>query len=264
MAFFDLFNKLPSSIVTRTASSRLGKIWTLFSEKADEIQALQVQMRTLRSINDAEGRLLDYIGGIVGESRDGRDDPEYRLFIKIAIAKNNSSGSIPEVINITRTISGNQAFLLNELFESPDENFLDAEGFFDGQSTFSPGLRRDRAFEIQFEGPVQTLQIPKNLPKAINQIRAGGIFAKVRAIFKATANPEITIVRSIAAQIASATAQSISPHRSIACTYSAVPVNDSAPLGLMDGQALWDASGFFSGTSGIAPTGYLTITEQEV
>ncbi len=264
MAFFDLFNKLPSSIVSRVASSRIGKVWQLFSEKADEVKSLQMQMRMLRSINDAEGKLLDLIGDIVGETRDGRDDAEYRLFIKIAIAKNNSSGSIPEIIEIARTISGNQAFLLNELFEAADEHFFDAEGFFDGQSTFSPGLRRDRAFEIEFEGPIQTLQIPKNLAKAINQIRSGGIFAKVRAIFNATATPAIAGIRSISAEIATTAAMAITPHRSIACTYSAVPINDSPSTGLMDGQSLWDASGFFSGTSGIAPTGHLTITEQEV
>lgn len=263
MAFVVLFKKFPSSIMTRAASSRLAKLWQLFSEKLEEIKSVQSSMRILRSINDAEGKILDYIGGIVGELRDGREDSEYRLFIKIAIAKNNCSGSIPEILEIARAISAGQSFAFNELYEIPDEFFWDANGYFDAQRPLSPGSRRERAFELEFTGDLQTLQVPKNLPKAVDQIRAGGIFAKVHAVFNAAASIVINPTRALAADYTMTAQPSPTPTHSEVGVYEGIPLNDVGQLGLMDGQDMWDALAFFSGTTGVAPTAYLTITEAE-
>ena len=264
MAFFDLFKKFPSTLLSRDPASFVGRIWLLFSEKMDEVTALQVSMKVLRSIDDAEGKILDLIGDMVGESRDGRDDPEYRLFIKIAIAKNNCSGSIPEIIKIAKVISGDQTFRLNELYETPDERFFDAEGTFNALSTFSPGLRRERAFEVEFEGPIQTLQIPRNLPKAIRQIKAGGVHAKVRGIFDSVMQSGPVGTRTIGASISRSGTSTPSPVRTIIADYMGIPINDSPAFGLMDGQSVWGNTGYFSGITGISPTGILTITEAAV
>lgn len=264
MGMFDLFKKFPSSIVTRVQSSKVGKLWQLYSEKLDEFDTLRISLGVLRDINSAEGVILDRIGDIVGETRDGREDQEYRLFVKIAIAKNLCGGSIPEIITIAKLISIGQTFKITELHDLPVEYFLDGDGLFNGSSTFYPGRRREGAFEIEFEGDIHTLTLPKGLTKAVNQIRAAGIKGTVRALLHAPNSPSPTPRRATDLVRTNGLSSAPEPRRVLQQFYTGKPMVDASGTGLMDGGGLWDATEFFSGTSGIAPTGVLVFSEVEV
>lgn len=53
-----------------------------------------------RFIDHAYGASLDLLGRIVGEGRDGRDDPSYRVRIRARIKVNQSTGSIPDMLAV--------------------------------------------------------------------------------------------------------------------------------------------------------------------
>lgn len=61
----------------------------------------QVYERAL-DIDDGEGGLLNIIGRIVREARDGRSDPDYRRGLRTRILINRSQGRIPDLIGILR------------------------------------------------------------------------------------------------------------------------------------------------------------------
>lgn len=66
-----------------------------------ELGTAQVYERVL-DIDLAEGGLLDRLGKIVREAREGRLDPEYRRAIRTRILINRSQGRIPDLIEIVR------------------------------------------------------------------------------------------------------------------------------------------------------------------
>jgi len=264
MGLFALFQKFPSSLISRVQTSRIGLLWQIYSEKLDEFEGVRAGMAILRDLNAAEGEILDRMGSIVGETRDGRDDEEFRLFIKIAISKNISSGSIPEIIQIAKVISGTQSFKLTELHDLPVDYFFDGNKMLDGTRVMSPGRRREGAFEVEFSGDIHTLQIPKNLSKAVGQIRAAGIQGAVRALMFAPNMITPLINRSgrlTRTQIR--TAQPISS-RSTKILYFGKPAIDAPGVGLMDGLGLWNGAGNFGGTDGITPSGRLIYSERTV
>lgn len=55
-------------------------------------------------LDTATGVWLEYLGAIVGESREGDSDADYRRFIKARILANRSSGTIDEVLTIVALI----------------------------------------------------------------------------------------------------------------------------------------------------------------
>lgn len=56
------------------------------------------------SLDEASSYYLDRIGAIIGESRDYRDDHEYKLAILVRIISNNGGGTPEEIILILRSI----------------------------------------------------------------------------------------------------------------------------------------------------------------
>lgn len=56
----------------------------------------------LRNIDTGEGVQLDAIGRIVGRSRLGLDDPDYRIALRAQIRINRSSGRPEDLIDVTR------------------------------------------------------------------------------------------------------------------------------------------------------------------
>lgn len=57
-------------------------------------------------LDTATGVWLEYLGGIVGENREGYNDTDYRGFIKARILANKSSGTIDEVLTILAMVLG--------------------------------------------------------------------------------------------------------------------------------------------------------------
>lgn len=64
------------------------------------------QIRYAQKLDDAYGDMLDKWGEMVGISRQGRADDEYRIQIKAKIAINISKGTIDEVASIFNLLTG--------------------------------------------------------------------------------------------------------------------------------------------------------------
>lgn len=77
------------------------------------------------SIDDATGKLLEYIGGMVGEYRDGRSDADFRTGIYTQITINTADGSRESIRSILMTVTGAKAVKLLPLY--PAELFITIE-----------------------------------------------------------------------------------------------------------------------------------------
>lgn len=63
----------------------------------DELEQGFSDIKKSRNIDQATGKSLDYLGGNVGQLRQGEDDDLYRLLIKTRIIANLSNGDIPTI-----------------------------------------------------------------------------------------------------------------------------------------------------------------------
>ena len=71
----------------------------------DQLQVIENELqkfKNVRNIDDATGVVLDSIGEIVGEDRNGREDNEYRIAIKYRIVLNYSNGEPESLIQAVR------------------------------------------------------------------------------------------------------------------------------------------------------------------
>ncbi len=64
-----------------------------------------------RTLDDAEGVWLDFLGKIAGELRRGRSDTDYRYAIRVRIRVNRSKGRAVDVIDVARLLSSTATYL---------------------------------------------------------------------------------------------------------------------------------------------------------
>lgn len=82
-----------------------------------EIQAVEdaaFQIIDVLHVDLATGDLLDKIGQIVGESREGRGDDLFKVFVKVRILINKSSGTIDELLTIFKLLEPTAAGRITE------------------------------------------------------------------------------------------------------------------------------------------------------
>jgi hypothetical protein len=69
----------------------------------------------IQNIDTAEGAELDVFGRIVGQPREGRGDPKYRLWVKTRVRINRSNGTVPEIVGVfTALVSGTSPVIVTE------------------------------------------------------------------------------------------------------------------------------------------------------
>ena len=108
-------------------SSSLNNIISIISKQLDILEDELWNLIDKRSIETATGEQLDEIGIIVGESRLGRTDSEYRAAIQTRITINNAGGDRNTIIFIAKQLTGATKITLIESF--PGKLFLFFEGF---------------------------------------------------------------------------------------------------------------------------------------
>lgn len=92
-----------TKIAQSRPSSRLSekenflKLIKLFVDKAQEVEDALLELASQKDLDTVVGVWLDYLGKIVDAPRDGREDEDYRKFIRLKIGINKSDGS-PDVV----------------------------------------------------------------------------------------------------------------------------------------------------------------------
>jgi hypothetical protein len=84
-----------------------------------QVQALEDALFSVLEetpISTAVGAQLDGLGSIVGEAREGRADPDYRIAILARIRINLSSGTPEDIIALIRAVLGPVTVKLTEYF----------------------------------------------------------------------------------------------------------------------------------------------------
>jgi len=84
-----------------------------------QIQDIENKVRVLYfrySIEYSSGKMLDNIGEIIGQSRKGMDDENYRKFIRAKIGLNSSEGNIDHIIKVWKLLTGTDNVELQEIF----------------------------------------------------------------------------------------------------------------------------------------------------
>lgn len=83
------------------------KIASLFRAIAAQAQAIEHALFDLfskRGPSNAEGAQMDRLGKVVGQVRQGADDPTYALYIKARTKLNRSSGTIEDIVAVFHAV----------------------------------------------------------------------------------------------------------------------------------------------------------------
>ncbi len=83
---------------------RIEALLTGYLEQVQELEDSLWDLRTLRSLDLAEGEQLDRLGEIVGQARGGLDDDNYRQLIRARIQANRSDGQADRLLLIARLV----------------------------------------------------------------------------------------------------------------------------------------------------------------
>ncbi len=92
----------------------LTEFLTVFVDQIQELEDVYFQIFENRTIDTAVGEQLDGLGEIIGEDREGRDDDEYRLALRVRILLNKCSGSPEQIIEIMSLATGGRTVHLVE------------------------------------------------------------------------------------------------------------------------------------------------------
>jgi hypothetical protein len=95
--------------------SNLTALLDSWTAQIQELEAVFFDLLEDRTIDNAVGEQLDVLGRIVGEPRSGKDDDDYRLWIKGRISANTSSGTPEDILNLIDLLVSN-TFNINEWF----------------------------------------------------------------------------------------------------------------------------------------------------
>jgi hypothetical protein len=105
MAGIDYLQKFPQSILNRESTSVLGKLWKMHSIQLDAITAQINALKLILEISTQTGINLDNIGDLIKEERDpGQSDADYRIDLIAATKSRVSSGSIPDILDVAKSV----------------------------------------------------------------------------------------------------------------------------------------------------------------
>lgn len=120
-----------------------------FTDQVQNFEDVLIQMRDLMTVSTATGAQLDLLGEIVGVTRGGRTDSNYRLAIRAKIAINVSKGTPDEIITIFALLTGATVVQIYEYFPGVVEIY--------GNVNFAYELLGDGAEAFAFDGGVDGL-----------------------------------------------------------------------------------------------------------
>ena len=175
---------LPNSILNIETDTYIEKHWQLFIDQLAELNQVFEDMRLVRDFMSQEGVLLDLIGEIVHEKRNGNDDPTYKIYLGIAIKKLLSDGSIDTLNDIILSILEDDFIGIRELYPSqinqpwgndPEYQFwLDGSRYLDGRFMLAGNVFQPAFFEVRIKATTPE-SLKTYLRNIMAHIKAAGI-----------------------------------------------------------------------------------------
>jgi len=148
--------------------SNLNKLYRTFDEEIDLLRNDFEDVIQSRDLDWADDKILDRIGFTLGVPRDGRSDVEYRNALKIEITANQSPGDIETMIEISRTLLGDDVF--NRLIENWDNEPASFMIYYDYFELFS------QAKEEYANGTFEEVSdMTRSIAKILNRAKAAGV-----------------------------------------------------------------------------------------
>lgn len=93
--------RLPEKFRTKP---KIRALITAMMSTKQSLEDAAIDVLTLFALDNATGFVLDALGKRVGQRRNGLDDDAYRRYIRARIATNRSSGTVNELIRVTRLV----------------------------------------------------------------------------------------------------------------------------------------------------------------
>lgn len=84
-------------------SDNVKKLLEVILEPLQEIEKVLIDLSNQKDIDTVEGIWLDYIGEIVGEKRNGRNDEDYRKALLLRVIVNKADGTPDSVYKVVKT-----------------------------------------------------------------------------------------------------------------------------------------------------------------
>lgn len=112
--------------------SNINKLLTaLFGDQIQDLENAFRQMLFRLDIDNSIGIQLDGIGKIIDEPRQGLSDIDYRVILKVKIGILNSKGTIEDIVNAWRLITGSDNVEVKEAFPAKirllTDQYLDSD-----------------------------------------------------------------------------------------------------------------------------------------
>lgn len=115
---------------------------TAYIDQIQEIETALDPLISAREIDNATGITLDNLGSVVGESRKGRADALYRVYIKVRILVNRSTGTAGELMTVAQLIAEQTAQDVWYQENDPKTVFIRARNFADSYPDETAALLR--------------------------------------------------------------------------------------------------------------------------
>lgn len=95
------------------ASPNIIKVLQVIAQMKQRIDNAVVGTAKLRTINTATGAYLDRIGEELGVPRNGADDDDYRVVLKIRAYRTQTAGTRPQIIDLLSRFTGTDEKSIN-------------------------------------------------------------------------------------------------------------------------------------------------------
>lgn len=188
MNYNDILTLLPDSIYTTKSGSNNQKRWALFANQLNEVEAVFDDLRMIYDINSQSGAVLDLIGEILREPRNGVNDDAYIIYLILALQKLLCNGSIPALQDVLRAIAGDDFIGVWDLtpgeeFEdmSPHENYLNGAFYLDGSFFLSGTVFQSGYIDVVCKNSISP-DILDYITKVMNIIKSAGVKYRIRQV----------------------------------------------------------------------------------
>lgn len=92
-------------IDTLKDKENFNKLLSVFLTELNQLETEMYKLAGSKNINNSSGIWLDYIGKIVAEPRNNRNDDDYRSALLLKVSVNNADGTIKALISIVRSFT---------------------------------------------------------------------------------------------------------------------------------------------------------------